>query len=132
MGAPSSQVQSSQSSAPAGKGASASPGSQPMGKGSMSATSGQPTMGQPNTNSNTGLGMVNPTIAAPSDKQTNGNPYPNTVGQMDTFAGSSNNQPTFNNAMGKNGGGNQGMGKGVGSSNPNQPNPSGPQGPVSY
>jgi hypothetical protein len=106
--------------------------SQPMGKGIMSATSGQPTMGQPNTNSNTGLAMANPNMVAPNDGQTSGNPYSNTVGQMDTFASQSNNQSTFNDSMGKNGGGNQGMGKGVGNSNPNQPNPSGPQGPVSY
>ena len=85
MGAPSAQVQSSQSSSPAGKGASASPGNQPMGKGgaSMSATSGQPTIGQPNTNSNTGMDMANPTMVAQNDGQTSGNPYPNTVGQMD-------------------------------------------------
>jgi hypothetical protein len=95
MGAPSSQVQSSQSSAPAGKGASASPSSQPMGKGSMSATSGQPTMGQPNTNSNTGLGMANPTMIAQNDGQTSGNPYPNTVGQMNAPA-VMDNQPKTN------------------------------------
>ena len=86
MGAPSSQVQSSQSSAPAGKGAGASPSSHPMGKGgaSMSATSGQPTMGQPNTNSNTGMDMVNPTMIAQNDGQTTGNPYSNTVGQTNS------------------------------------------------
>lgn len=86
MGAPSAQIQSSQSSAPAGKGAGASPSSQPMGKGgaSMSATSGQPTMGQPNTNSNTGMAMANPTMVAPNDGSTNGNPYPNTVGHTNS------------------------------------------------
>ena len=90
MGAPSAQVQSSQSSSPSGKGAGSSPSSEPMGKGSMSATSGQPTIGQPNTNSNTGLDVANPTMVAQTDGQTNGNPYPNTVGQMNNQGNSNN------------------------------------------
>ena len=57
MGAASAGVQSPQSSMPAGKGAGASP-STPAGStnsATYSATSGQPTMGAPNTNSNTGM-----------------------------------------------------------------------------
>jgi hypothetical protein len=46
-----------------------------MGKGSMSAISGQPTIGQPNTNSNTGMAVADPTLTAP---------YANTVGQSNT------------------------------------------------
>jgi hypothetical protein len=60
MGAASAGVQSPQSSMPAGKGAGASP-STPAGSvnsTTMSATSGQPTVGAPNTNSNTGLGLA--------------------------------------------------------------------------
>jgi len=56
MGAASAGVQSPQSSMPAGKGAGTSP-STPAGS-TISATSGQPTVGAPNTNSNTGLGMA--------------------------------------------------------------------------
>jgi len=165
MGAPSSQVQSSQSSLPAGKGASASPSSpggssmsatsghpmmgnpntnsnvggnqvtnmnnaaqagaagkgasaspsyQPMGKGgaSMSATSGQPTMGQPNTNSNTPMAMpqtnmMNPSMVAQGDGQTSGNPYPNTIGGLGSVAGGPNGQPQMNQS-------NFGGGKGKG------------------
>ena len=86
MGAPSAQVQSSQSSEPAGKGAGISP-STPGGNGkgaSMSALSGQPTMGQPNTNGNAGLAPVNPNMVGQTDGATSGlpNPYPNTTGQV--------------------------------------------------
>lgn len=95
MGAPSAGVQSPQSSSPAGKGTGRSPSSEPMGKGSMSAISGQPTMGQPNTNSNTGLDVANPTMVAQTDGQTSGNPYPNTIGDM-TAPAVMNNQPKTN------------------------------------
>jgi hypothetical protein len=83
MGAPSAGVQSPQSSSPAGKGAGRSPSSEPMGKGgaSMSAISGQPTIGQPNTNSNSGLDVATPTLVAQNDNQANNDPYANTVGQ---------------------------------------------------
>lgn len=60
MGAASAGVQSPQSSMPAGKGAGASP-STPAGSvnsTTMSATSGQPTVGAPNTNSNTGMDVA--------------------------------------------------------------------------
>ena len=59
MGAPSAQVQSSQSSQPASKGAGTS-ASTPSGsgKGSMAATSGQPQIGAPNTYGNTGMAPV--------------------------------------------------------------------------
>lgn len=60
MGVASAGVQSPQSSMPAGKGAGSSP-STPAGSvnsTTMSATSGQPTMGAPNTNSNTGMDIV--------------------------------------------------------------------------
>lgn len=82
MGAPSAQVQSSQSSSPAGKNAGVSPSTP---KQTMSLTSGQPTMGQPNTNGNTGLQPVNAGYVAPTDGATPGqpNPYPNTTGQWD-------------------------------------------------
>ena len=82
MGAPSAQVQSSQSSTPAGKNAGVSPSTPSQ---SMSLTSGQPTMGQPNTNGNAGLQPVNTGYVAPTDGVTAGqpNPYPNTIGQMD-------------------------------------------------
>ena len=136
MGAPSAQVQSSQSSAPASKGAGTS-ASTPSGsgKGSMAATSGQPTMGSPNTNGNTGMTPVNPNFVSPVDGSTGGNPYPNTVGpildstvsgspkqatgqlginnalnNMGSVAGGPNGQP-----MAKGGGGGQGGGKGVAS-----------------
>jgi len=104
MGAPSAQVQSNQSSAPAGKNAGVSP-STPSGSGkgaSMAATSGQPQMGQPNTNGNAGLAPVNTNFVSPVDGSTNGNPYPNTIGDMGNQAG----QP-----MGKGGGSGQGVGK---------------------
>ena len=63
MGAASAGLQSPQSSTPAGKGAGASP-STPAGSANstnsstFSPTSGQPTLGAPNTNSNTGMDMV--------------------------------------------------------------------------
>lgn len=56
MGAASAGVQSPQSSMPAGKGAGISP-STPVGS-TISATSGQPILGAPNTNSNTGMDIV--------------------------------------------------------------------------
>jgi hypothetical protein len=77
MGAPSAQVQPSQSSAPASKGAGISPSTPaPAGKGtsSMSAISGQPAMGQPNTNGNAGLAPVNPSLNSVNDVK-----YANTV-----------------------------------------------------
>ena len=88
MGAPSAQVQSPQSSTPASKGAGISPSTPaPAGKGtsSMSAISGQPTIGQPNTNGNTGMNPVNTGYVAPIDGSTSGlpNPYPNTTSQWD-------------------------------------------------
>ena len=63
MGAASAGVQSPQSSMPAGKGAGASP-STPAGSANstnsstFSPTSGQPTLGAPNTNSNTGMDVA--------------------------------------------------------------------------
>ena len=60
MGAASAGVQSPQSSMPAGKGAGASP-STPAGSTNSTtypSTSGQPTMGAPNTNSNTGMDLA--------------------------------------------------------------------------
>ena len=60
MGAASAGLQSPQSSTPAGKGAGTSP-STPAGSTNsttMSATSGQPTLGAPNTNSNTGMDLA--------------------------------------------------------------------------
>ena len=56
MGAASAGVQSPQSSMPAGKGAGTSP-STPAGS-TISATSGQPVIGAPNTNSNTGMDLA--------------------------------------------------------------------------
>ena len=106
MGAPSAQVQSSQTSQPASKGAGVSP-STPSGSGKggqMSAMSGQPQMGQPNTNGNTGLAPIDPgynanqanaSFVAQPDGNTPGNPYPNTIGGTSNPAG----QP-----MGKGGG----------------------------
>jgi hypothetical protein len=58
MGAQSAQVQSTQSSQPAGKGAGDSPSSERKTL-SLSGLSGQPGLGQPNTNGNTGLAPVN-------------------------------------------------------------------------
>jgi hypothetical protein len=102
MGAPTAQVQSSQTSQPAGKGAGDSPSSETKSI-SLSGLSGQPAIGQPNTNGNTGLAPVNPTygdgspsgkggqagqpqtatsFVAQQDGATNANPYPNTVGQI--------------------------------------------------
>jgi hypothetical protein len=90
MGAPSAQVQSPQSSTPASKGAGVSP-STPSGSGksaTMAATSGQPTMGQPNTNGNTGLAPISSGYIAPTDGNTAGlpNSYPNTTSQWDNQA----------------------------------------------
>ena len=80
MGAPSAQVQSSQSSDPASKGAGTSPSTPGgNGKGSMSATSGQPMLGSPNTNGNTGMAPVNPNFVGQTDVIPSGNPYPNTI-----------------------------------------------------
>lgn len=93
MGAPTAQVQSPQSSQPASKGAGQSASSEPRtGKGGqMSSMSGQPTMGQPNSNGNTGLAPINPGLGQNSpnafvfqqDGETPSNPYPNTLGQWD-------------------------------------------------
>jgi hypothetical protein len=82
MGAQSAQVQSSQSSQPASKGAGQSASNEPAsGKGGqMSSMSGQPTMGQPNTNGNTGLATVNPIIQAEPGVLKPNNAYSNTVG----------------------------------------------------
>ena len=76
MGAPSAQVQPSQSSAPASKGAGQSASSEaPAGKGGqLTSMSGQPTMGQPNTNGNTNLAPVNPSLNSVNDVK-----YANTV-----------------------------------------------------
>jgi hypothetical protein len=65
-----------------------------MGKGSMSAISGQPTMGQPNTNSNTGMQVANPTLP---------DQYSNTVGQPTPAV--MNNQPVANQTLNSVGGG---------------------------
>lgn len=81
MGAQSAQVQSSQTSQPAGKGAGESPSSEKKTI-SLAGLSGQPGLGQPNTNGNTGLAPVNPTFVSPTDGATNTNPYANTVGQI--------------------------------------------------
>lgn len=102
MGAPTAQVQSSQTSQPAGKGAGDSPSSERKTI-SLSGMSGQPAIGQPNTNGNTGLAPINPGLGSgnPSGKSgqaagpqtpnnfvagqdgvTPANPYPNTVGQI--------------------------------------------------
>lgn len=88
MGAPTAQVQSSQTSQPASKGAGQSPSSEKSTV-TFPGMSGQPQMGQPNTNGNTGLDPINPQLAtkpnyvAPFDGETRSNPYPNTVGQWD-------------------------------------------------
>lgn len=81
MGAQSAQVQSPQSSQPAGKGAGESPSSETKTI-SLSGLSGQPGLGQPNTNGNAGLAPVNPTFVAPTGGEANSNPYSNTVGQI--------------------------------------------------
>lgn len=96
MGAPFAQVQSSQTSKPVGKGGDASM--------SLGGLSGQPAMGQPNTNGNTGLRPINPTFVAPQDGQTQSNPYPNTIGMA--------NNPTTQTPGGKGFGGGSGGGKG--------------------
>jgi hypothetical protein len=51
----------------------------------MSAISGQPIMGQPNTNGNTGLAPVNAQYTAPVDRPISGitDPYPNTTGLLE-------------------------------------------------
>jgi hypothetical protein len=88
MGAPTAQVQSSQTSQPAGKNAGQSPSSEKTTM-SMGGLSGQPGIGQPNTNGNTSLDPITPQLAtkssyiAPFDGETRSNPYPNTVGQWD-------------------------------------------------
>lgn len=82
MGAPIAQVQSAQTSQPAGKGAGQSPSSEKTTM-SLGGLSGQPAVGQPNTNGNTGLNPVNSGFVAPNDGATQFNPYPNTVGQWD-------------------------------------------------
>lgn len=103
MGAPTAQVQSSQTSQPAGKGAGDSPSSERKTL-SLSGLSGQPALGQPNLNGNTELNPVNPSLSqsspsgkggqagqsqqtnafvSPQDGVTSANPYPNTVGQWD-------------------------------------------------
>jgi hypothetical protein len=63
-------------------------------------------MGQPNTNGNTALAPVNANFVAPTDGSTPTNPYPNTISDMTSVAGS----PDSNV-------GNQSMGKGGGNSN---------------
>jgi hypothetical protein len=91
MGAASAGVQSPQSSMPAGKGAGASP-STPAGSvnsTTMSATSGQPTMGAPNTNSNTGLGTApagkgGSSMASPATPAT-GTPTSSYIAEPDSF-----------------------------------------------
>lgn len=103
MGAQSAQVQSPQSSQPAGKGAGESASSEKKTI-SLSGMSGQPGLGQPNTNGNTDLAPINPSLSQDSpsgkggqygqpqtsssfvsgqDGVTPANPYPNTVGQWD-------------------------------------------------
>jgi hypothetical protein len=81
MGAQTAQVQSPQSSQPAGKGAGESASSETKTI-SLSGLSGQPGLGQPNTNGNTGLAPVNPTYVASTGSEANTNPYTNTVGQI--------------------------------------------------
>ena len=102
MGAPTAQVQSTQTSQPAGKNAGESASSEKSTV-SLGGISGQPAIGQPNTNGNTGLAPINPglgdgspsgkggqagqpqtssTFVAGQDGATNANPYPNTVGQI--------------------------------------------------
>lgn len=95
MGAPSAQVQSPQASQPASKNAGQSASSEPgSGKGGqMSSMSGQPSIGQPNTNGNTGLDPVNTNFVSPTDGATQTNPYPNTIGNMNSVAGGPNGQP---------------------------------------
>jgi hypothetical protein len=75
----------------------------------MSATSGQPTMGSPNTNGNTGMAPVNPNFVSPVDGKTGGNPYPNTIDNTGAVAGGQNGQPN-SQPMAKGGSGGQGGG----------------------
>lgn len=104
MGAPTAQVQPSQSSAPASKGAGQSASSEaPAGKGGrLASMSGQPTMGQPNTNGNTNLAPIDPNLGAsqnPLYANTTGGISKNTItntdgqpiGKMGGSAGSANN-----------------------------------------
>jgi len=81
MGAQTAQVQSTQSSQPAGKNAGESPSSETKTI-SLSGLSGQPGLGKPNINGNSGLAAVNPTFVAPTGAEANSNPYNNTVGQI--------------------------------------------------
>jgi hypothetical protein len=81
MGAQTAQVQSPQSSQPAGKGAGESASSERKTI-SLSGLSGQPGLGKPNTNGNTDLAPVNPTFVAQTGSEANTNPYTNTVGQI--------------------------------------------------
>lgn len=112
MGAPTAQVQSSQTSQPAGKNVSSSPSPGTGKGGQMSMSSGQPQMGQPNTNGNSPLRPVNANFVSPTDGVTNGNPYPNTIGSLGSVAGGNNGQPE-SQPMAKGGGSGQGNGKGV-------------------
>jgi uncharacterized protein (DUF1800 family) len=114
MGAPTAEVQSTQSSNASGKGAGSSP-STPAGSTTMSATSGQPTMGAPNpygnpadptsfTNTDASGNRVNP-MQVPSQ-------YMNTVGSpnpmMTTDAmnsGASGKGAAAGGSQGKGGGG---------------------------
>jgi len=137
MGAASAGVQSPQSSMPAGKGAGTSP-STPAGSvnsTTMSATSGQPTLGAPNTNSNTGMNVApagkgggssyaaptSPYVAEPQsfiNLDASGNPvtprqvpnqYSNTIGAPNEMSSGT---PVPTGASGKGGaaGGSQGKG----------------------
>ena len=114
MGAPTAQVQPSQSSAPASKGAGQSASSEaPAGKGGqLTSMSGQPTMGQPNTNGNTGLAPIDPNLVAPENAL-----YPNTTGAISR--NSINN--TSGQPIGKMGGSVGGSGRGKGSQNTAEP-----------
>lgn len=102
MGAPTAQVQSPQTSQPAGKGAGFSPSTDRTTM-TLGGLSGQPEMGAPNTNSNVDPGFgyipnhpINPTFVAPLDGATNQNPYPNTIGMPKN--------PSTQTPMGKSGG----------------------------
>lgn len=107
MGAPSAQVQSNQTSQPAsknaGQSASSEPGSGKGGQGGqMSSMSGQPQIGQPNTNGNTGLAPVNAGYGAGAETAYRNDmttltsardasaPYSNTVGIDQQIGGSMN------------------------------------------
>lgn len=90
MGAPTAQVQSSQTSQPAGKNAGQSPSSDTTTV-SLGGLSGQPGIGQPNTNGNVSVAPVNPAFVSPNDGVTQANPYPKTVG---TWNNQSNQSPS--------------------------------------